>query len=361
MTEPDTMQRNTQATQVRPSTDAAASLDEIRSELRAGREDYGGDALVVCDQLVRIYTADGVEVQALQGLDLLVKRGELLALVGASGSGKSTLLNILGGMDRPTAGSLRVDGRDVAAMSGAAWLDYRRKTVGFVWQQTAKNLVPYLTAMQNAALPMRFAGESRRRRGKRAEELLELVGVAYCRDRRPHQMSGGEQQRVAIATACANSPTLLLADEPTGELDTKTAADVFGALRTMNTELGVTVLIVTHDPAVATRVDRTVAIRDGRTSSETLRHTVTGEDGEEVRHAVEYAVLDRAGRLQLPAAMIRRLEMRDRVRLEEETDHIGVWPGRPSAPEPAADQAAERAAGRFADGSAESTREKCGE
>nr|WP_246576485.1 ABC transporter ATP-binding protein [Actinospica durhamensis] len=343
MTGPDTMQMTqTQGTQqVGPGTDAAASLDEIRSELRAGKEDYGADALVVCDQLVRIYTADGVEVQALQGLDLLVRRGELLALVGASGSGKSTLLNILGGLDRPTAGALRVDGRDVAAMRGAAWLDYRRKTVGFVWQQTAKNLVPYLTAKQNAALPMRFAGESRKRRNARADELLELVGVAYCRDRRPHQMSGGEQQRVAIATACANSPTLLLADEPTGELDTKTATDVFGALRTMNTELGVTVLIVTHDPAVAGRVDRTVAIRDGRTSSETLRHTVTGEDGEEVRHAVEYAVLDRAGRLQLPAAMIRRLEMRDRVRLEEEADHIGVWPGQQSAEAARADERTE--------------------
>ncbi|WP_063627949.1 ABC transporter ATP-binding protein [Actinospica robiniae] len=305
----------------------AAGLDQIRSELRAGREGYGEDALVVCDQLVRIYTADGVEVQALQGLDLLVKRGELLALVGASGSGKSTLLNILGGMDRPTAGSLRVDGRDVAAMRGAAWLDYRRKTVGFVWQQTARNLVPYLTARQNAALPMRFSGTGRRKRNARADELLEMLGVAYCRDRRPHQMSGGEQQRVAIATACANGPTLLLADEPTGELDTKTAADVFGALRTMNAELGVTVLIVTHDHMVAGQVDRTVAIRDGRTSTETLRHTVTGDDGEEVRHAVEYAVLDRAGRLQMPAAMIRRLQMRDRVRLEEEADHVGVWPG----------------------------------
>jgi ABC-type lipoprotein export system ATPase subunit len=320
----------------------AAGLEEIRSELGAGREGYGEDTLVVCDQLVRIYTADGVEVQALQGLDLLVKRGELLALVGASGSGKSTLLNILGGMDRPTAGSLRVDGRDVAAMRGAAWLDYRRKTVGFVWQQTARNLVPYLTARQNAALPLRFAGTGRRRRNARAEELLEMLGVAYCRDRRPHQMSGGEQQRVAIATACANGPTLLLADEPTGELDTKTAADVFGALRTMNAELGVTVLIVTHDHMVAGQVGRTVAIRDGRTSTETLRHTVTGDDGEEVRHAVEYAVLDRAGRLQMPAAMIRRLQMRDRVRLEEEADHIGVWPGHARPEQGLGEQAEER-------------------
>ena len=312
----------------------AENLEQIGAELRAARVGFGVGALVVCDQLVRIFTAQNVEVQALQGLDLIVEKGELLALVGASGSGKSTLLNILGGMDRPTAGALRVDGRDVAAMRGADWLGYRRDTVGFIWQQTAKNLVPYLTAGQNVALPMRFAGVSRRKRTARAAELLDLVGVGYLRDRRPHQLSGGEQQRVAIATACANSPTLLLADEPTGELDTKTAADVFGALRTMNKELGVTVLIVTHDASVAAQVDRVVAIRNGRTSTETLRHTVVGHDGEERDHAVEYAVLDRAGRLQLPAAMISRLDMRDRVRLEEAEDHIGVWPGTPSAVNP---------------------------
>jgi ABC-type lipoprotein export system ATPase subunit len=187
--------------------------------------------------------------------------------------------------------------------------------------------VPYLTAWQNVALPMRFAGVKRRVRDVRALELLETVGVGYCKNRRPQQMSGGEQQRVAIATACANSPKLLLADEPTGELDTATAADVFGALRNVNQQLGATVLIVTHDAEVSSQVDRTVAIRNGRTSVETLRSSTTDDEGSQTRHAVEYAVLDRTGRLQLPAEMTERLGMRDRVRLDEHADHIGVWPG----------------------------------
>jgi ABC-type lipoprotein export system ATPase subunit len=314
-------------------TAPAAGLAELGALARSGRTEYGTDALVACDQLVRIFSAEGVEVQALQGLDLLVSARELTALVGASGSGKSTLLSILGGLDKPTAGTVRVAGHNLAELGPRDWLSYRRHTVGFIWQQTARNLVPYLTAYQNAQLPMRFAGVRRKARRDRALELLETVGVGYCRDRYPQQMSGGEQQRVAIATACANDPRLLLADEPTGELDSHTAADVFGALRAVNRDLGTTVLIVTHDVEVAGQVDRTVAIRNGRTSMETLREAVqplegegsgTGEPG---RRQVEYAVLDRNGRLQLPARMTERLGMRDRVRLAEQTDHIGVWPG----------------------------------
>ena len=315
------------AAALREATAPADDLTQLGAEARAAYKDYGSGTLVSCDQLVRIYQTDGIEVQALQGLDLLISEGELTALVGASGSGKSTLLNILGGLDKPTAGTLRVAGRNVAEMSARDWLEYRRHTVGFVWQQTARNLVPYLTAWQNVALPMRFAGVKRKAREARALELLETVGVAYCRDRRPQQMSGGEQQRVAIATASANSPKLLLADEPTGELDTATAADVFGALRNVNQQLGTTVLIVTHDAEVADQVDRTVAIRNGRTSVETLRSSMTDKDGGRRRLAVEYAVLDRTGRLQLPAEMTDRLGMRDRVRLDERADHIGVWPG----------------------------------
>ncbi|HVV20587.1 MAG TPA: ABC transporter ATP-binding protein [Pseudonocardiaceae bacterium] len=298
---------------------------------RSGRREYGTDALVVCDQLVRIFSADGVEVQALQGLDLLVAERELTALVGASGSGKSTLLSILGGLDKPTAGTVRVAGHNLAELGPRDWLAYRRHTVGFIWQQTARNLVPYLTAHQNAQLPMRFAGVRRKARRDRALELLETVGVGHCRDRYPRQMSGGEQQRVAIATACANDPRLLLADEPTGELDSHTAGDVFGALRAVNRDLGTTVLIVTHDIEVAGQVDRTVAIRNGRTSTETLREVLQPQDGDEVaepsRREVEYAVLDRNGRLQLPARMTERLGMRDRVRLDERADHVEVWPG----------------------------------
>ena len=264
--------------------------------------------------------------QALQGLDLLIDAGELIALVGASGSGKSTLMNILAGLDVPTAGSVRVDGNDLAAMSARRRLEYRRKTVGFIWQQTSRNLLPYLTARQNVALPMRLAGLRRRARDARADDLLDLLGVGYCRDRRPDQMSGGEQQRCAIAVALGNEPKVLLADEPTGELDSATAAEVFGALQVANTELNVTVLIVTHDPAVSSVVRRVVAIRDGRTSTETHRTVSGGPDGDEEHHVVEYAVLDRAGRLQLPKEMTEPLGMRDLVRLEASQDHIGVWP-----------------------------------
>jgi ABC-type lipoprotein export system ATPase subunit len=303
---------------------AAASFAELQAEApRAGAADYGAGALVACDRLVRIYQAEGIEVQALQGLDLVVERGELTALVGASGSGKSTLVNILAGLDAPTAGSVQVDGHDLAAMSAKLRLAYRRRTVGFIWQQTSRNLLPYLTAEQNVDLPMKLTGSGRRARQTRATELLEALAVGHCARRRPDQMSGGEQQRVAIATAIANKPSLLLADEPTGELDSVTAESVFAALKTANTELGVTVLVVTHDPEVSAKVRRVIAIRDGRTSTETLRHD--GGDGSSLGHAVEYAVLDRAGRLQLPRDMTEALGMRDRVRLELEPDHIGVW------------------------------------
>jgi ABC-type lipoprotein export system ATPase subunit len=293
--------------------------------------DYGAGALIVCDRLVRIYTAEGIEVQALQGLDLVIASGELTALVGASGSGKSTLMNILAGLDAPTAGGVRVAGQDLAIMSARQRLGYRRSVVGFIWQQTARNLLPYLTALQNIELPLRLAGTGRARRRARAGELLDLLGVAHCAGRRPDQMSGGEQQRVAIGVALANSPSVLLADEPTGELDSATAASVFGALQTANSELAVTVLIVTHDPAVSSMVRRTIAIRDGRTATETLRHDTADGSGT-LGHAVEYAVLDRAGRLQLPREMTESLGMRDRVRLESEVDHIGVWPDTLSSP-----------------------------
>jgi ABC-type lipoprotein export system ATPase subunit len=309
-------------------------LTALGAEASRGHRDYGAGALIVCDRLVRIYTAEGIEVQALQGLDLLIGEGELTALVGASGSGKSTLMNILAGLDTPTAGSVRVAGHDMATLNARQRLAYRRGTVGFIWQQTSRNLLPYLTAAQNVEVPMQLAGVRRGDRHARAMELLDALGVAHCAARRPDQMAGGEQQRAAIAVAISNQPKVLLADEPTGELDSATAASVFAALETANTSLGVTVLVVTHDPAVATMVRRVVAIRDGRTSTETLRHS--DESG---RHAVEYAVLDRAGRLQLPPEMTEPLGMRDRVRLEAEPDHIGVWPDLPRAGAPGTDAA----------------------
>ncbi|MFI6417879.1 ABC transporter ATP-binding protein [Streptomyces sp. NPDC050842] len=310
-----------------PTAPSGTTLEELeqRATARRDRPSYGHDALIACDRLVRIFTTDGVEVQALQGLDLLVKEGELMALVGASGSGKSTLMNILAGLDVPTAGSASVAGCDLLAMDGKARLRYRREVVGFVWQQTARNLLPYLTAAQNVTLPMQLRGRTKRK-AERAEELLSMLGIADVRDRRPHQLSGGQQQRVAIAVALANNPSVLLADEPTGELDSATGEQVFAAFRRANEELGTTIVIVTHDQAVASEVRRTVAIRDGRTSSEVLRRTEVDEQGKESLVAREYAMLDRAGRLQLPADYTQALGMEHRVALELEQDHIGVWP-----------------------------------
>ncbi len=285
--------------------------------------EYGHDALVVCDNLVRIYQTEAVEVQALQGLDLLVRSGEMIAIVGASGSGKSTLLSLLAGVDAPTAGRAKVAGHDLLAMSRSERVRYRRHVVGFVRQQTSRNLVPYLTAAQVVELPMSLAGVGRARRRSRTHDLLEAVGVGHCVDRRPGEMSGGEQQRVAICVALANEPRVLLADEPTGELDSATAQDVFAAMRTANRELGATVVIVTHDSAVSDQVERTVAIRDGRTSSEVVRRGV-GADGTAEVAAVEYAVMDRAGRVQVPVEYRDVLELSRRVRLTLEGDHVAV-------------------------------------
>jgi ABC-type lipoprotein export system ATPase subunit len=294
--------------------------------VRATRQADFGSAVIACDSLVRIYSTAGIEVQALQGLDLLIEPGELTALVGASGSGKSTLLNILAGLDTPTAGRARVAGHDLLAMSTKERLDYRRTSVGFLWQQTSRNLFSHLTAAENVVLPMRLAARSRKARKNRTTDLLDALGVGYCHDRMPAEMSGGEQQRVAIGVALANEPAVLLADEPTGELDTGTGEEVFAALRTANTDLGVTILVVTHDQQVSEQVRRTIAIRDGRISTEVLRHTATDSEGREADVAQEYAVLDRAGRLQIPRDFIETLDMRDRVLLALEADHVGVWP-----------------------------------
>lgn len=283
------------------------------------RTAHGG---IVCDGLVKIYQSADIEVVALQGLDLEVEPGELVTLVGASGSGKSTLLNVLGGLDKPTAGRAVVAGHDLMSMRPSDRTAFRRNAIGFIWQQTSRNLLPYLDARENVELPMTLAGATKRERFRRASELLDVVGLADRADQRPQQLSGGEQQRVAIAVALANEPAVLLADEPTGELDTVTAEEIVSVLRTVNVELGVTGLIVTHDPLVSGHVDRTIAIRDGRISTETLRDR-GGADGVISR---EYAVLDAAGRLQLPEHYVDALALERRVRLELEPDHIGVWP-----------------------------------
>jgi ABC-type lipoprotein export system ATPase subunit len=284
--------------------------------------------VIACDGLVRIYKQAELEVVALQGLDLLVEGGEMIAIVGASGSGKSTLLNILGGMDVPSAGRAVVAGYDLGRLSNAERTRFRRRVIGFVWQQTGRNLLPYLTAAQNVELPMILDG--RKGRQARALELLGLVGLKDRASHRPDRLSGGEQQRTAIAVALANDPNVVLADEPTGELDSQTSGDVFGLLRRVNRELGTTIVIVTHDAFVSEQVQRTVAIRDGRTSTETLRRTEQTEAGDHRVIAEEYAVVDRAGRLQLPRAHVEALELKNRVRLRLEEDHVGVWPDRPA-------------------------------
>jgi ABC-type lipoprotein export system ATPase subunit len=284
----------------------------------------GDGRQIVCEGLVRIYKVADLEVVALQGLDLVVRDGEMIAIVGASGSGKSTLLNILGGLDTPSAGRAVVAGHDLGQMGRRERTRYRRREVGMIWQQTARNLLPYLTAQENVELPMTLDG--RKGRTERATRLLELVGLGERRDHRPDRLSGGEQQRVAIAVSLANEPEVLFADEPTGELDTTTSTEIFGLLRRVNEELGTTIVIVTHDALVSEQVQRTVAIRDGRTSTETVRRTEMSDTGEHHVISEEFAVLDRAGRLQLPKAMVAALGLQDRVRLRLEDDHVEVWP-----------------------------------
>ncbi len=303
----------------------------------------GDNALIVCENVVKIYKVADLEVVALQGLDLTVEPGEFMALVGASGSGKSTLMNILGGLDEPSAGRAVVDGHVLGQMGRRERTIYRRQVIGFVWQQTARNLLPYLTARQNVELPMLVNGAGRRERPLRAIDLLTSVGLAQRAEHRPDNLSGGEQQRLAIAVALANDPAVLFADEPTGELDTSTAHDVFDVLRSVNEELGVTIVVVTHDPLVSEQVNRTVAIRDGRTSTETLRRRSINVAGDHF-FSEEYAVLDRVGRLQLPPAFVEALGLERRVHLALESDHITVWPyhGRSWADAPAPGTPADR-------------------
>ncbi|GMM97184.1 ABC transporter ATP-binding protein [Microbacterium sp. MTN4-26] len=294
---------------------------------------------ILCADLVRIFrvpvrSGPGVEVQALQGLNLNVESGEIVALVGASGSGKSTLLSILSSLDTPSAGIARVAGHDLLTMKEKERVRFRRHSVGFVWQQSSRNLLSYFTVAENIAAALAVAGRvSAVERRKRIADLLDLLNVSHCAERLPEAMSGGEQQLAAIAVSLANRPRVLLADEPTGELDDATSAQVLEAMRSVNRELGVTTLIVTHDPSVSDHVARTVQIRDGRTSTEVLRSMRRDEAGTEEQIAEEYAVLDRVGRLQLPDEFVAALDLRDRVRLALEPDHVGVWPASSSLPQ----------------------------
>jgi len=286
-------------------------------------------AMIECENLVKIYKTKDIEVLALQGLELRVDTGEMMAIIGNSGSGKSTFLNMIGGLDRPSAGRLTVAGKDLFKLSDQELVEYKRKTVGFVWQNNARNLIPYLTAWQNVQMPMLFEKDVRRKKQK-ALELLELVGLGHKKHSRLSQLSGGEQQRIAVAIALANSPQLLLADEPTGSVDAKTGAYILDVLRTINRETGLTIVIVTHDPLLSKKVQRVVAIRDGKISSERIMKQSYLDRLQDIDsftevHDVqdEYAVLDRAGRLQIPREMLERIDHTgNRLRLSMQDGRI---------------------------------------
>jgi ABC-type lipoprotein export system ATPase subunit len=297
------------------------NFDEPQNPLRPSDD----EPYILCEDLFKIYKQEDLEVVALRGLDLKVQRGELMAIVGASGSGKSTLLNILAGLDLPSAGRCIIGGRSLLTMTAADLVTYRRKEVGFVWQQTSRNVLPYLNAVQNVELPIILEGGDPGIARRRAYELLEMVGLSHRSDVRPDRLSGGEQQRVAIAVALANDPPLLLADEPTGELDSQTASEVFGVLRGLNEELGVTVVVVTHDPAIANQIDRVVAIRDGRISTESFRR-ISFEGREAYVYHDEYAVVDRTGRLQIPKEYLERVDIQERARLRLVEGMVEVLP-----------------------------------
>ena len=285
---------------------------------------------VLCEDVFKIYKIADLEVVALRGLDLAVDAGEVVAIVGASGSGKSTLLNILAGYDSPSAGGARVGGRDLLRMGARETEEYRRSEVGFIWQQTSRNLFPYLTALENVSLPMMLANAPGRERRERAEELLRLVGMGHRLAHTPENLSGGEQQRVAIAVALANKPPLLLADEPTGELDDATAADILDLFGEVNREMGTTILIVTHDPDIAYKVGRVVMIRDGKMSTE-IRRKVTyrriAGDAETEQPLEEFALVDGNGRVQIPREILERASIGEKARVAIEDGRVSITPG----------------------------------
>lgn len=278
---------------------------------------------VICENLVKIYKIADLEVVALQGLDLNVSEGEILALVGPSGAGKSTLLNVIGGLDTPSAGKAKVKDHDLLAMKDKQRVAYKREMVGFVWQQPSRNLLSYLSAIENVELPMMLNNINGAARSKRAKELLDIVGLADRANFRPNQLSGGQQQRVAIAVALANNPPLLLGDEMTGQIDSQSAGEVFATLHKVHDAFNTTIILVTHDPLVSGLVDRVIAIRDGRTSTEIRRRRdkESGKLDEE-----EWVILDQAGRMQLPKAYMEKLALRERVKVKLEEDHVTVWP-----------------------------------
>ncbi|MDF2927361.1 MAG: transporter [Paenibacillaceae bacterium] len=281
--------------------------------------------MILCDGLVKIYKSEEVEVVALQGLNIQVEPGEMMAIIGNSGSGKSTLLNILGGLDRPSAGQVRVGEWDLLKITDEQLVEYKRKTVGFIWQNNARNLLPYLTALENVEMPMMLSGKVDR---AYAKQLLEWVGLKERMHNKLQQLSGGEQQRVAIAISLCNRPSLLLADEPTGSVDSETSDRIMSIFRRLNREIGITIVIVTHDMSLASSVDRVVAIRDGMTSTEFVKRNPNLDLSAAEFHGSirdvheEYVVLDRAGRLQVPKAYLEELGISGKASMEFDGEKI---------------------------------------
>jgi ABC-type lipoprotein export system ATPase subunit len=289
-----------------------------------------------CHNLVKIYKVADLEVVALQGLDLRVAQGEMLAIAGPSGSGKTTLMHILGGLDLPSAGQCIVAGQDVLRLNAKERLDYRRRRIGNVWQQVGRNLLSHYSLRENVEIPQMALGVSATARTRRARDLLAQVGLPDMGAKVPAQLSGGEQQRAAIAVALANTPAILLADEPTGELDGATASEILALLRQLNNDTGITTVVVTHDPTLAEAMDRVIAIRDGRTSTETVRRDAPLAVGAEDRASAiiglpgtthrEAVLIDRAGRLQLPKDAIERIPFNGRADVRVVGDHVELWP-----------------------------------
>jgi len=260
--------------------------------------------IIECQNLIKIHKQGNLEVVALQGLDLSMEQGEFMSVVGASGAGKSTLLTILAGFEKPSAGRATVVERNLSNISPKDLTKYYRRDVGFVWQDFTRNLIPYLKAIQNVELPLLLGGISGRKRKQRAMALLDAVGLRGKAHSTVHTLSGGEQQRLALCVALAPGPKLLLADELTGELDTETSLEIFELLRQLSHEGGLSVLVVTHDIAIAQRTDRVVRIADGRIATQSRRG------------ATELVAVDNRGIVQLPRDMMIEAGIDDRVRVK---------------------------------------------
>jgi len=284
-------------------------------------------SFVECRQVVKAYRIDKREVVALRGIDFTMEKGEMVTIIGPSGAGKSSLLNLLGGLDKPTAGQLHVDGIDLLSLRGAVLSNYRLNEVGFLWQATGRNLLQGRSAIRNVTLPMMLAGVKPWKRVPRAKELLEAVGLKDHMYKRPSQLSGGQQQRVAMAVALANQPKLLLADEPTGALDAKAARSMVELLQTLREKYGLTILMVTHDPEMAKRADRILTLRDGA-----LGQNMTD-------HAVESPKMDGDGRIQLPESVRAQLTNVSRVAVEVRPEGILLRPETDTAPDTTGQQA----------------------